>query len=397
MPRRAFSLRAYLALARARGAAGPGPDAPERPKGALLWLHACSRADTAPLETLAQRMIQQRPDLSLLRTGAWEQPDLTLPADTPSDAARFHATWRPDLGVWSGYDLSPALIAAATGPMILVNAGEEPFSTPAARWMPDAAPATLQLFSQIYATSAEASRALRRSGVESARIRAAGPLTDIPPALDCSDTAHEETAQILAARPLWLAARLRAPEARAVIDAHLRAARLAHRLLLVIVPQTVEDAAEAEAVARDSGARLCLWDADEMPDENTQILLCGDASELGLWYRLAPLSFLGGSLMPGEGGTNPFEAAALGSAILYGPNVGRHLTAYTRLVDAGAARIVRDTDSLGGAVAQLVAPDRAAAMAMAGWEIVSQGAEVTDAIIDAAFELIDAPPAPEVA
>lgn len=126
-----------------------------------------------------------------------------------------------------------------------------------------------------------------------------------------------------------------------------------------------------------------------MPDENTQVLLVSDDSELGLWYRLSPLCFLGGSLAGKTGGQSPMMAAALGSAILYGPNVGRHLESYSRLVAAGAARIVKDMESLSAAVSHLIAPDRAAAMAHAGWNVVSAGAETADLMLSQVNEWLD--------
>ena len=109
--------------------------------------------------------------------------------------------------------------------------------------------------------------------------------------------------------------------------------------------------------------------------------MANQPGELGLWYRLATVSFLGGSLSPGIGGTEPMAAAALGTAILYGPNVRRYMPSYTRLANAGAARIVNDAASLSSAVTHLIAPDHAAAMAHAGWDVVSEGAEVVDTVI----------------
>ena len=58
--------------------------------------------------------------------------------------------------------------------------------------------------------------------------------------------------------------------------------------------------------------------------------------ELGLLYRLAPVVFIGGSLIR-HGGQNPIEAAKLGAAILHGPNV------------ANFAEIYRALDSVRGA------------------------------------------------
>ncbi len=139
----------------------------------------------------------------------------------------------------------------------------------------------------------------------------------------------------------------------------------------------------------EGGFRTRSWDVNEEPDDTTQILIADDPEDLGLFYRLAPVSFLGSSLASGQGGRNPFEAAALGSAVLYGPNVRQYLPFYTRLANAGAARIVNDAQSLATAVTRLVAPDQAAAMAHAGWDVISQGAEQTDRIIAMVQDTLD--------
>ena len=83
------------------------------------------------------------------------------------------------------------------------------------------------------------------------------------------------------------------------------------------------------------------------------------------------------------------RAAGLGSAVLYGPNVRNHLNAYSRLASAGAARIVNDANALGVAVARLIAPDHAATMALAGWQVASESAAVTDRIVDLVQDALD--------
>jgi 3-deoxy-D-manno-octulosonic-acid transferase len=70
--------------------------------------------------------------------------------------------------------------------------------------------------------------------------------------------------------------------------------------------------------------------------------------------------------------------------------VGQHLDAYSRLVSAGGARIVKDMESLSSAVTHLIAPDRAAAMAHAGWSVVSSGAETADLVLTQIDEWLDA-------
>ena len=85
----------------------------------------------------------------------------------------------------------------------------------------------------------------------------------------------------------------------------------------------------------------------------------------------------------------PFEAAALGSAVLYGPKVRNFLPSYGRLATAGAARIVNDAGALGNAVSRLIAPDQAATMAHAGWDVISEGAELADRVIEMVQDRLD--------
>ena len=89
--------------------------------------------------------------------------------------------------------------------------------------------------------------------------------------------------------------------------------------------------------------------------------------ELGLFYRLAPIAFLGGSLVP-HGGQNPIEPARLEAAVLHGPHVGNFAEVYARLDAATGApgEAVVDAPSLATAVGRLIAnprlrADRAAA------------------------------------
>ncbi|WP_353474007.1 glycosyltransferase N-terminal domain-containing protein [Salipiger sp. H15] len=397
MARRPFSLSAYLAYARGRGATAIATP-PARPAGQLLWLHAGEPGSARALAALATRLRIQRPELAVLITGQSDHaPEgalrADLPGESPAEVAAFLEHWRPQIGFWTGQELRPALLQKlqeAGTRLVLLDARDLPWSSPAPSWVPDPTAAGLQFFDRICPVDEPARRRLRRAGVEERVMPTVGPLTDSAPPLDCNAKLYEEMAGILTGRPVWLAARLRgAQEAEEVLHAHKRAVRLAHRLLLILVPATHDLAPEVAEVARNSGLRLCAWEAGEMPDENTQVLVTEDASELGLWYRLAPVAFLGGSLVNGHGGEDPMEAAAHGIALLYGPNVGRHLPAYSRLAEAGAARIVRDFDSLSGALSQLVAPDRAAAMAHAGWEVITQGAELTDEMIALACGWLD--------
>mgnify|MGYP001794258228 CR=1 FL=1 len=403
MARRPFSLTAYLALARGRERSGvDSVEWPDRPSGSLIWLHSDTQTRLETLSTLITRLGMQRDDFDILLTadaaedGPFEisgTPVYAPPVETLSDVQRFLQHWQPDILIFAGNGLRPALLhetAARDTEMLLVDAADAPWRQPLNRWLPDITRGALNVFHRVIAQNQKSAQRLRQLGLPSNRIEIASPLEEEVFPLTSHDGLHEEMTISLAGRPVWLAASIHLEEADAVLRAHRRAARLAHRLLLVIVPQNPDDEPAIAAMAHEVGLRLAQWENGEMPDENTQVLLAGDDSELGLWYRLAPLSYLGGSMAGSKGGQSPMMAAALGSAIMYGPHVGQHLDAYSRLVSAGGARIVKDMESLSSAVTHLIAPDRAAAMAHAGWSVVSSGAETADLVLTQINEWLDA-------
>src|SRR5690606_34411413 len=121
-------------------------------------------------------------------------------------------------------------------------------------------------------------------------------------------------AQTIGPRPVWLAAEVPVDELPDVIAAHRQASRTAHRLLLILAPARAEDMEDMAKALREAGFRTALrWDGEE-PDEEVEVYLAGGPAEIGLWFRLASITYLGGTLTGGAT-RHPFEAAALGTAI----------------------------------------------------------------------------------
>src|SRR5690606_18817778 len=116
--------------------------------------------------------------------------------------------------------------------------------------------------------------------------------------------------------------------------------------------------------------------------------------EMGLWYRLAPVCFLGGTLLPGPGlaPRHPFEPAALGSAIIHGPATQVHGAEWGQLDGASAARLVMDAAELSSAVADLSAPDQAAALAGVAWSVSTGGAAVLARIAEIVVAALEEAP-----
>src|SRR5207302_1355872 len=125
-------------------------------------------------------------------------------------------------------------------------------------------------------------------------------------------------------------------------------------LLSVIVPR---HPGRGEAVARAiaaSGLHVALRSREESPTATTDVYVADTMGELGLFYRLAPIVFMGGSLVP-HGGQNPVEAVKLGASIVHGPHVFNFSDVYETLDGAGGARRADAREALVKQLGQLLA------------------------------------------
>ncbi|AXI44883.1 3-deoxy-D-manno-octulosonic acid transferase [Sulfitobacter sp. SK012] len=400
-----LGLTAYRALMR-RGEVRPRAEGPVRPLGELLWVHAAEPGSLLAIQDLAARLRMTRPGINVLvtlpeqtqpersRSDAFFDGQLceTVPEEHPDSVAAFLDHWQPDTCIWVWGGLRPNLVLATAGrncPMFLIDADTGGFDGRRDRWLPDVLRNMLPAFDAVLARSSSSARRLIELGLTRDQVEVTSPLLAGGQALNCPDQDVADFSAAVVGRTVWFANAVQPNELQTVFHAHRQALRLSHRLLLVLRPADGQNAADVMAEAKANEFRVLSWGDGPYPDESTQVLIADDPADVGLFYRVAPVSFLGSSLIPGTEVCDPFEAAALGSAVLYGPRVGRYLPLYSRLAQAGAARIVNDADALGTAVSRLTAPDQAAAMAHAGWDVISQGAELTDHVIDLVQDALD--------
>jgi 3-deoxy-D-manno-octulosonic-acid transferase len=316
------------------------------------------------------------------------------PEDAPAAVRAFLDRFRPDVAVMSDGELRPALLHEAALrqlPMIMVDARSPYLVADRKGWFPGLTRSLLAEFDQVIALDEPSARAFARAGLPQTRLRAEGRMEEGSRALGCNEAERAALLRLFGTRPVWLAACLPQEEEAAVIAAHRNALRLAHRLLLVIVPEAPDRSDPlARQIAEAEGWTVARRSMEQEPDAETEVYLADAAAELGLWYRLAPITFLGGSLHGAGSLRDPYEPAALGSAILHGPHPGDWATSFARLGEARATRSVGSAGELGDAVGDLLSPDRAARMAQAAWAVSSAGAEVTDRVVMLLRELLAA-------
>lgn len=376
-----------------------------RPDGPLIWFHAASVGESVALLELIRQLRDDRGDLSVLVTtgtvtsaavmadrlpdGAFHQ---FLPLDARPFVRGFLDHWRPDVAVWTESELWPTLICETRArgiPMVLLNARMSKASHDRWRFLRGMARSLLQRFDRALVQDSLTEIYLRRLGLPVERMEVTGTLKEGAAALPVKSSELETMRAEIGGRPVWVAASTHPDEEVKVLEAHRIALRTNPRLLLILVPRHPNRGDEVAALLDAGGWAYTRRSTGEGPEAEAPVYLADTMGELGLWYRLAPVSFVGGSWEP-IGGHNPFEPAALGSAILHGPYVTNFVDIYQRLTEARAARLVSAPQTLAEAVDDLLSPERAAAMAHAAWEVVSAGADVTERAKTVLLDMLDA-------
>jgi 3-deoxy-D-manno-octulosonic-acid transferase len=173
-------------------------------------------------------------------------------------------------------------------------------------------------------------------------------------------------------RPVIVAASTHPGEEEILLQTHRALSGFFPRLLTVIVPRHPNRGPAIALTVATSGLSGALRSRDELPSAATEIYVADTLGELGLFYRLAPIVFMGGSLVP-HGGQNPIEAVKLGAAIVHGPHVFNFADVYEALDSSGGARRTDGLESLAKQLGQLLAePDACNTVNAAGSRVVEE-------------------------
>jgi len=337
-----------------------------RPHGPLVWIHGASVGEVLAAEALIERLRALKFGV-LITSGTVTSAAIVakrfpadiihqyVPYDSPRYVARFLDHWRPSLALFIESDLWPNLIlssAARRLPMVLINGRMSHRSFPRWRRVAGTIAALLGRFDVCLAQSHV--DAERFAALGSCNVITTGNLKLDVPAPPADSARLERLMAVTRGRPIIVAASTHPGEEEILLEAHRTLARFFPSLLSVIVPR---HPGRGEAVARTiaaSGLHVALRSREESPTASTDVYVADTMGELGLFYRLAPIVFMGGSLVP-HGGQNPIEAAKLGASIVHGPHVFNFTDVYEALDSAGGARRADTLEALVKQLGQLLA------------------------------------------
>ena len=337
-----------------------------RPVGPLVWIHGASVGEVLAVASLIERL--RALNLRILLTSGTVTsaaivarrfpPDIIhqyVPYDSPRFVARFLDHWRPSLALFIESDLWPNLIlssAARRLPMVLINGRMSPRSFPRWRRVSATISALLGRFDICLAQSRV--DAERFSALGCANVVTTGNLKLDVPAPPADAQKLERLMLATRGRPVIVAASTHPGEEEILLQAHRTLSGVFPGLLTVIVPRHPDRGPAIALTVATSGLAGALRSRGEQPVAATEVYVADTLGELGLFYRLAPIVFMGGSLVR-HGGQNPIEAVKLGAAIVHGPHVFNFADVYEALDSSGGARRADDLEALVKQLGQLLA------------------------------------------
>lgn len=328
-----------------------------RPDGPLVWMHGASVGELLAVFPLIE-LVRAQELRVLVTSGTVTSATLAkerlpgdvihqfLPLDAPRFVFRFLDHWRPNLGLFIESDLWPNLIVASSKskiPLILVNGRMSEQSFLGWRSLPKTAASLLGKFDLGLAQSALDAERFRQLGMTDMHVTGNLKL-DVPaPPVDPEKLKAMQAA--IVGRPIFAAASTHPGEEIAVIETHRRLREKFPRLLTIIVPRHPSRGRGILDLALAAGLRPMLRSSGVLPEPSSDVYVADTIGELGLVYRVAPIVFMGGSLVE-HGGQNPIEAVKLGASILHGPHIWNFTEIYAALDAARGAEEISSPGQL---------------------------------------------------
>ena len=338
-----------------------------RPDGPLVWLHASSVGESLSMLSLIERLRRERPEVVILMTSGTVSSARILenrlppgvihqfvPVDRMSWVRRFLDHWQPDLVLWVESEFWPGVLSEVKRraiPAMLMNARISARSWRGWRRAPWMIRRILQTFDLCMAQTELDAERLRDLGAVNIACPgnlkfAAEPLPADPDTLAALEAAT-------AARPRWLAFSTHPGEEETIAAAHRILVRNLPDILTIIVPRHPARGPEIEKILAASGTPVSVRSRSQLLDKDIGFLLADTMGELGLFFRLTDIAFVGGSLVP-HGGQNPIEPARLGCAIVHGPHMENFLAIEGELNTAGASSVATTAEEIAREVGTLL-------------------------------------------
>jgi len=336
----------------------------------VIWVHAVSVGEVLAAVPLIKSLIKRYPRQQVLVT-----------TTTPTGSAQVQKIFADDvLHVYAPYDLfwvvkrflrnvqPTALLVMETEiwpnlyrscyenniPVVLANARMSDKSTVGYQRFSSLTRATLKCISKIAAQGSKDAERFLNLGAEDKQVAVTGSIKfDLELPLTLHDQAGLLRQEMGEDRKIWIAASTHEGEEEYVLDAFEKVSGVIGDVLLIIVPRHPERFDRVASMCEKRKLNLVRRSSQKKCTAETQVYLADSMGELLLFYAVADVAFIGGSLVK-TGGHNLLEAAALKVASVVGPEMFNFAEITRYLLECNGVVQIQDAGLLAGNIEMLL-------------------------------------------
>jgi len=339
-----------------------------RPSGKLIWLHAASVGETiSMLQLIEKLLIQNIKSHLIITTGTVSSARLVknrlpqrtihqyIPVDRPSYVRRFMNHWKPDIALWTESEFWPNIITETQKhkiPLVLVNGR---ISTKSFIGWRRGAPSLIKTLLQCFTLC------LGQSDIDVDRLKILGAINSkylgnlkfAAAPLPANTYIFTALKSAIKHRPVFLAVSTHAGEEEIIATTHKCLKSRFPNLLTIIIPRHPKRGPEILRKVQPILANSMLRSKNGLITDTTDIYIADTIGELGVFYRLTEIVFIGKSL-EAFGGQNPLEALNLNCAVIHGPHMTNFQWITEQMIKLGCSIQINNTEELAKTVSTLL-------------------------------------------
>ena len=332
----------------------------KRPEGKLIWIHAASVGESLSTLPLIDLLVKHdKKTHVLLTTGTISSANLMkerlpnrafhqyAPIDHSKYVRNFFNCWNPDIGIWTESEFWPNLVIEAKNhgvPIGLINGRISDKSFRGWKRLGKMISIIIRKFDFCLGQTENDTRRLGILGAK--KYEYLGNLKFSSPPLPVNKQELLHLSSQIQDRPCWLAASTHKGEEEIVAHVHQKLKANYNSILTVIVPRHPDRGDEVfETLRQYNNFKISRRSQSNSINSDTDIYLADTIGELGLFFSLSKITFMGKSLVP-LGGQNPIEPLKLGSAVIHGPHMSNFTEIVKELSKFGCAVQIENSNQL---------------------------------------------------
>ena len=306
----------------------------KRPKGNLIWFHACSVGELKSIVPLIINFEKNKNVNSILITTSTLSSSKVFtklnfkktihqffPIDSWYLTNKFLDQWKPNKVIFVESEIWPNMlmnIKRRKIPSILLNARitKKTFF----RWkkINSFSNKIFQIFDKIFPQSKETKNFLNILGIKNTKI--IGNLKYCDNSLTKIKNISFKNKNFFKNKNIICASSTHEGEESLFGKIHSKNKNKINKLLTIIIPRHVDSSQGIKSKLDEMNLKVHMHSSNKRIDKNTDIYLVDTYGETNIFYNLSNIVFLGGSIID-RGGQNPLEPARLGCKILHGPYI----------------------------------------------------------------------------